>query len=152
MRYYASKGLCAPIDDVWDKVSANYSDAMAKATTGDDGKKYFVPIYNYPWGFLYRKSVWQSKGYAEPATFDDLKTFCEQMKEDGLTPIAFADKDPLAGRAQGPARPGNGRVDRGGHLAISTGQPPSSSVSRRALPSRSRPFKGDVAVSACSGS
>ena len=28
-----------------------------------------------------------------PKTFDALKTLCAQMKKDGLTPIAFADKD-----------------------------------------------------------
>ncbi len=92
-RYYATKGLVAPIDDVWEKIGGNFSDALAKASTGDDGKKYFVPNYNYPWGFFYRKSLWNSKGYQVPATFDALKSLCAQMQKDGLTPIAFADKD-----------------------------------------------------------
>ena len=93
MRYFADKGLCAPIDDVWDKVGSNYSDAFAKASTASDGKKYFVPLYNYPWGFFYRKSVWNKYGYQVPTTFDELKTLAAKMKKDGLIPIAFADKD-----------------------------------------------------------
>lgn len=93
MRYYAAKGLVAPLDDVWSSIGGNFSDSIAKASTGDDGKKYFVPIYNYPWGFFYRKSVWAAKGYTEPSTFDELKALCEKMKADGLIPIAFADKD-----------------------------------------------------------
>jgi multiple sugar transport system substrate-binding protein len=93
MRYYAGKGLAAPLDDIWEKIGGNFSDAISKASTGDDGKKYFVPNYNYPWGFFFRKSVWQDKGYSEPATFDELKTLCAQMEKDGLIPIAFADKD-----------------------------------------------------------
>ncbi len=93
MRYYAKQGLVAPIDDVWQTIGGNFSDAIAKASTGDDGKKYFVPNYNYPWGFFYRKSLWAAKGYQIPTTFDELKTLCAQMKKDGLTPIAFADKD-----------------------------------------------------------
>ncbi|MGI8457489.1 MAG: ABC transporter substrate-binding protein [Propionibacteriaceae bacterium] len=93
MRYFAAKGLCAPIDDVWDKIGGNFSEGFAKASTGDDGKKYFVPIYNYPWGFFYRKSVWQKYGYQVPTTFDALKTLAAQMKKDKLIPIAFADKD-----------------------------------------------------------
>jgi multiple sugar transport system substrate-binding protein len=93
MRYYAAKGLCAPVDDLWTKIGPTMSNAIAKASTGDDGKKYFVPIYNYPWGFFYRKSVWQAKGYTPPATFDELKTLCAKMKKDGFIPIAFADKD-----------------------------------------------------------
>ena len=93
MRYYAGKNLVAPIDDVWEKIGADIPEGIAKASTGDDGKKYFVPIYNSPWGFFYRRSVWQEKGYTEPATFDELRTLCAQMKSDGLIPIAFGDKD-----------------------------------------------------------
>ncbi len=93
MQYYAGKGLLAPIDDVWEKIGGNFSEGLTKASTGPDGKKYFVPNYNYPWGFFYRKSVWQSKGYAEPKTFDELIALCTKMKADGLIPIAFGDKD-----------------------------------------------------------
>jgi multiple sugar transport system substrate-binding protein len=93
MRYYAGKGLLASIDDVWDKIGTNFSPGLAKASTGDDGKKYFVPNYNYPWGVFYRKSLWAAKGYQIPATFDALRALCTQMKKDGLIPIAFADKD-----------------------------------------------------------
>ena len=93
MRYYAGKGLLAPIDDVWEKVGGNYSDALKKASTGDDGKMYLIPNYNYPWGFFYRKSLWTEKGYTVPTTFDELKALATKMKADGLIPIEFADKD-----------------------------------------------------------
>lgn len=93
MRYYAKKGLVSDIDDVWDKIGSNFSDAFAKASTGDDGKKYLVPLYNYPWAFFYRKSLWQAKGYQVPTTLDQFTALCTQMKKDGLAPIGFADKD-----------------------------------------------------------
>ncbi len=32
------------------------------ASTGDDGKKYFVPNYNYPWAIFYRKSRLAGQG------------------------------------------------------------------------------------------
>ena len=35
----------------------NFTDSFKKASTGDDGKQYFVPFYNYPWAVFYRKSV-----------------------------------------------------------------------------------------------
>ena len=73
--------------------AGNFSEGITKASTGDDGKKYFVPNYNYPWGFFYRTSVWQDKGYEVPATFDEFKALCQRMKSDGLIPIAFADQD-----------------------------------------------------------
>jgi multiple sugar transport system substrate-binding protein len=93
MQYYAGKGLLAPIDDVWETIGGNYSDALKKASTGPDGKMYFVPNYNYPWGFFYRKSLWAEKGYEVPETFDALKTLAAKMQADGIIPIGFADKD-----------------------------------------------------------
>lgn len=93
MQYYAKQGLLAPIDDVWEKIGGNFSDGMKKASTGPDGKMYFVPNYNYPWGFFYRKSLWTEKGYEVPTTFDALTALSAKMKSDGLIPIEFADKD-----------------------------------------------------------
>ncbi len=93
MQYYADKGLLAPIDDVWEKIGGNFSEGMKKASTGLDGKMYFVPNYNYPWGFFYRKSLWAEKGYEVPVTFDELLTLSKKMQADGLIPIEFADKD-----------------------------------------------------------
>ena len=62
MRYFADQGLLTPIDDVWAKIGSNYSDAFKAASTGNDGKSYFVPIYNYPWVVMYRKSVFDGQG------------------------------------------------------------------------------------------
>ncbi|MCI9889521.1 extracellular solute-binding protein [Micrococcales bacterium 31B] len=93
MRYYADKGLVAPVDDVWTKISGNFSDAIAEASTGTDGKKYLVPWVTYPWAVFYSKSLFAEKGYAPPKTWDEYVALAKQMKTDGLTPIAFAEKD-----------------------------------------------------------
>ena len=93
MRFFAAQGLAGDVSEVWNDIGSNFSDSFKKASTGDDGKQYFVPIYNYPWVLMYRKSVWQAKGYQPPQSIDDLKTLAGQMKKDGLVPIAFADKD-----------------------------------------------------------
>ncbi|MEU7982091.1 ABC transporter substrate-binding protein [Micromonospora sp. NPDC049081] len=92
MRFFAAKGLAGDISDLWGKLSG-YSDAFKKASTGDDGKQYFVPSSYYPWAMFYRKSVWKQHGYQVPTTLDQLTALSAQMKRDGLTPIAFADKD-----------------------------------------------------------
>jgi multiple sugar transport system substrate-binding protein len=93
MRFFAAQGLATDISDVWSTVGANFSDAFKVGSTGDDGKQYFIPIYNYPWAVFYRKSVFQDKGYQIPATLDDFKALCQKMQSDGLVPIAFGDKD-----------------------------------------------------------
>jgi multiple sugar transport system substrate-binding protein len=92
MQFFAAQGLSMQIDDVWQKVGSNYSDAMKAASTGADGHQYFIPIYNYPWVVSYRKSLFQEKGYQIPKTLDDLKGLADKMKTDGITPFAFADK------------------------------------------------------------
>jgi multiple sugar transport system substrate-binding protein len=93
MKSYAKQNLLAPIDDEWKDVGGQFSDAFKQASTADDGHQYFMPLYNYPWAFFYRPSVWTAKGYTAPKTLDELKTLCQKMKADGLSPIAFGDKD-----------------------------------------------------------
>ena len=92
MRFFASKDLAGDISDVWGNLSG-MSDALKKASTGDDGKLYFVPSTYYPWAIFYRKSLWSEKGYTAPKTLDEFKTLGLKMQADGLVPIAFADKD-----------------------------------------------------------
>jgi len=92
MRFFASKGLTGDVSDVWPNLTG-FTDGFKAAATGDDGKQYLVPSGYYPWALFYRKSVWAAKGYTVPKTMDDLVALSKQMQKDGLTPIAFADKD-----------------------------------------------------------
>ena len=93
MRFFASKGLATAIDDVWATVTSNYTAGFTTAVTGDDKHVYGIPVDYYPWCVFYRKSVFSAKGYTVPATWTDFIALCNKMKTDGLTPIAFADKD-----------------------------------------------------------
>jgi multiple sugar transport system substrate-binding protein len=93
MQFFAEKGLLTPIDDVWRKFGQDFSPAMRAASKGLDGHYYFVPIYNYPWAVFYRKSVFAANGYTIPKTWDQFIALCKKMQTDGLTPIAFTDKD-----------------------------------------------------------
>ena len=91
MRFFASRGLIGDVSDIWPLEGV--SDAFKTASTGDDGKQYFVPVSYYPWAIFYRKSVWEQKGYEEPKTLDELTALAKQMQGDGLVPFAFADKE-----------------------------------------------------------
>jgi multiple sugar transport system substrate-binding protein len=93
MQFFASQGLALDISDVWSAVGGGFTDALKKASTGEDGKQYFVPFYYYPWAVFYRKSLFEQRGYTPPKTLDEFKTLCEKVKADGLVPVAFADKD-----------------------------------------------------------
>jgi multiple sugar transport system substrate-binding protein len=93
MQFFAQKGLATPIDDVWKVLSPQMPAAFKGASTGLDGHQYFVPIYNYPWAVFYRKSVFAKNGYKVPKTWDQFIALAKKMQADGLTPIAFTDKD-----------------------------------------------------------
>jgi multiple sugar transport system substrate-binding protein len=93
LQFFAAQGLLDPIDDVWDKIGGNFNDATKSLSKGADGKYYLVPIYNYPWVVFYNKSVFSSKGYEIPKTWDDFIALAKKMQGDGLVPLAFAEKD-----------------------------------------------------------
>ena len=93
MRFFAKKGLVGDVSNVWEKIGGGFTDAIKQASTGEDGKQYFVPLYNYPWAVHYRKSVWQEKGYTAPKTLDEFTALSTKMQADGLAPIAFGDSD-----------------------------------------------------------
>jgi multiple sugar transport system substrate-binding protein len=93
MQFFAQRKLLAPIDDVWKVLKPQFAGAFQQASRGADGKFYFVPIYAYPWAVHYRKSVFKQKGYTIPKTWAQFIALCKKMQADGLTPIAFADKD-----------------------------------------------------------
>jgi multiple sugar transport system substrate-binding protein len=93
MRFFAQQGLCAQLDDVWDKIGANYTDAMKAQSKGSDGHYYIVPFDYYPWAVFYRKSLFQAKGYTEPKTWDQFVALAKQMQKDGLIPLSFPDSD-----------------------------------------------------------
>ncbi len=94
MKFFADQKLASPIDDVWSSIGPGYTDALAKASTASDGKKYFVPFSQYPWGVFYRKSLFAERGYQPAKTLDEFTALCKQMQKDGIAaPVAFADKD-----------------------------------------------------------
>ena len=93
MKFFADQGFNTPIDDVWAKVKGNFTAGFANAVVGNDKKVYGIPVDYYPWAIFYRKSVFADKGYTVPTTWDELIALCKKMQTDGLTPIAFGDKD-----------------------------------------------------------
>ncbi len=89
MRFFAEQGQVGDISDVWAKLEG-YTEGFKTASTGNDGKQYFLPFTYYPWAVHYRKSVFEEKGYTVPANKDELLALCEKMKADGLVPFAYA--------------------------------------------------------------
>ncbi len=89
MRAFAGKGVLGDVSDVWSGLNG-MSDGFRSASSGLDGKQYFVPFYFYPWAVHYRKSLFADNGYSIPTTWDEFKALCDTMVADGITPLSAA--------------------------------------------------------------
>src|SRR5215217_2596735 len=90
MQFFAAQDLLGPIDDVWEAgLNDTMSEGFKLASTGQDGKLYFVPITYYCWGVHYRPSLFSENEWTPPTTYDELKTLATTMQDKGIVPFAF---------------------------------------------------------------
>jgi len=94
MQFFAEQGLLEDVSDVWKDLGDQYDNSYKIASTGTDGKQYFVPQSWYPWGLHYRKSMVKELGLDPEniATFDDMLKMFDAMKKKGLVGFAAGDK------------------------------------------------------------
>jgi multiple sugar transport system substrate-binding protein len=94
MQFFAEQGLLEDISDVWKDLESQYDNSYKIASTGLDGKQYFVPQSWYPWGLHYRKSMVKELGLDPEniGNFDDMIKMFEAMKKKGLVGFAAGDK------------------------------------------------------------
>jgi multiple sugar transport system substrate-binding protein len=94
MQFFAEQGLLEDVSDVWKEIGDQYDNSYKIASTGTDGKQYFVPQSWYPWGLHYRKSMVKDLGLDPEniATFDDMIKMFDAMKKKGLVGFAAGDK------------------------------------------------------------
>jgi multiple sugar transport system substrate-binding protein len=94
MQFFAEQGLLEDISDVWKDLEGQYDNSYKIASTGLDGKQYFVPQSWYPWGLHYRKSMVKELGLDPEniGNFDDMIKMFEAMKKKGLVGFAAGDK------------------------------------------------------------
>lgn len=91
MRFFAEQDLLGDITDVWDAgLNDQLGEGFKVASTGDDGRQYFVPWTYYIWGVYYRPSVFAENGWTPPTNQDELMSLSSDMADAGITPFAFA--------------------------------------------------------------
>ena len=94
MQFFAEQGLLEDISSVWESIGDQYDNSYKIASTGLDGKQYFVPQSWYPWGLHYRKSMVTEMGMDPEniSTWDDLLKLMDALKKKGLVGYALGDK------------------------------------------------------------
>ncbi|KRB96447.1 ABC transporter substrate-binding protein [Duganella sp. Root198D2] len=90
LRDAAANKLLAPLDSETIALlkKKNFHPATIDGTR-IDGEVYGFPLYYYPWGFVYRKSLFKRLGIAPPTTWDAFLRTCERLSAEGVTPIGL---------------------------------------------------------------
>lgn len=88
------KGLVAPLDapPLLQALREGFSKNLLEASQ-KGGQVYAMPLAYYPWGFLYRKSLFAKWGVQAPATWTDFLAVCEQLKALRVVPTAVGAAD-----------------------------------------------------------
>lgn len=99
MKAFVKRGLFDDISDLYDR--EGYKNVLG-ATTGAltiDGRQYGLPLGGLLWGMFYRKDVFEEKGWAAPATIEELLALGEKAKSAGMVPVSMGTKEmwPAAG-------------------------------------------------------
>jgi multiple sugar transport system substrate-binding protein len=94
MQFFAAQGLLVDISDVWNDIGDQYNESYKIASTGLDGKQYFVPQSWYPWGLHFRKSMMAEIGLnpEDIYNWDDFMGALGELQGQGLIGLAAADK------------------------------------------------------------
>lgn len=90
LRDAAESKLLAPLDAELVALlkKLNFHPATIEGTR-INGEVYGFPMYFYPWGFIYRKSLFKSLGILAPATWKEFLNACERLAAAGVAPLGL---------------------------------------------------------------
>ena len=94
MRFFADQGLVTAdrrrLGQGQEQLHRRLRDSRS---IGDDGKVYGIPVDYYPWASSTARACSRTRATRSRRRGTTYKTLCAKMQTDGLTPIAFGDKD-----------------------------------------------------------
>ena len=126
MRFFADQGLVGRHQRRVGELGSQLHRRLQDRSTGNDGKQYFVPFYYYPWAVLYRKSLFEEKGYTVPT-----------RRWTSSRPLGDEDEEGTAS-SRSPSR------DKDGWPAMGTFDIPQHAHQRLRLPRRPHGGQGDL--------
>nr|WP_051059674.1 ABC transporter substrate-binding protein [Limimaricola hongkongensis] len=83
MAPYVDAGLFEDVSDLWE---GDMSEQLAstKGAMTLDGKQWGVPYTYYQWGIYYREDIYAEHGLEEPQDWDQLKSNCQTLLDNGI--------------------------------------------------------------------
>lgn len=90
---YARTGKVAPLDAYYDKYKWENVNSFYRGRNSYQGKIYAVPMEQDLMGVYYNRDLFKKLGLEIPKTYAEFKAVVEKVKEAGVVPIAFGNKD-----------------------------------------------------------
>ncbi|MBM2320665.1 MULTISPECIES: ABC transporter substrate-binding protein [Marivita] len=84
MRPYVEAGLFEDVSDLWAEPAIADNLASTKGAMTIDGKQWGVPYTYYQWGIYYRKDIYDQYGLTEPTNWDEMKSNCQTLLDNGV--------------------------------------------------------------------
>jgi multiple sugar transport system substrate-binding protein len=84
MRPYVEAGLFEDVSDLWAEPAIADNLASTKGAMTIDGKQWGVPYTYYQWGIYYRKDIYDQYGLSEPTNWDQMKSNCQTLLDNGV--------------------------------------------------------------------
>lgn len=84
MRPYVEAGLFEDVSDLWEEPEIAENLASTKGAMTIDGKQWGVPYTYYQWGVYYREDLFEEYGLEEPQTWEELKSNCQTLLDNGI--------------------------------------------------------------------
>ncbi|MDE0111794.1 MAG: extracellular solute-binding protein [Albidovulum sp.] len=94
-QFVADSGGLSPIGEMWEREGLDdvVAKAVADSATMYNGERYLVPFNYHYAGMFYNKKVFADAGVTElPTDWEGFLALCEQLKSNGVTPIALGSK------------------------------------------------------------
>ncbi len=90
---YARVGALAPLDDYYAKFGWDHINGSYRGRNSHDGKIYSLPMEQDLMGVYYNKDLFAENGLAVPTTYAEFQALAEALKEKGIVPVAFGNRD-----------------------------------------------------------
>ncbi|MFC7375783.1 ABC transporter substrate-binding protein [Brachybacterium sp. GCM10030267] len=89
LRDVARSGIFADLTQIWDEAEAQqWVDPAMRESFSVDGTPYAVPLHQSYYAMFYSRPAFDKLGLQPPQTWDDLLGVADELKADGITPIA----------------------------------------------------------------
>jgi raffinose/stachyose/melibiose transport system substrate-binding protein len=90
---YARVGALAPLDAYYAQYGWEQVNDFYKGRNSFDGQIYGLPMEQDLMGVYYNKDLFAEHGLAVPTTYAEFQALVEKLKEEGIVPVAFGNRD-----------------------------------------------------------